>query len=533
MVRKTSDLKVTFLGITPILDDSTGILSPQDIVSLSALLTFKGKSVKDLRTQALERGENLEEKVKKILMNSSLRGHASIATTPVLSFSFESSKFLDLMLTGIVFASGLMASGRRTDTTDEDIVFPTSINQSRKAKKIYSETSKKNIDFFNFLVKQEVGKDETRKILQYGIYGTGTIALPIESIIGFKKEYEAEREWMPEEAGILIGEIEKNLKKFGVDFLYFTRMVAPRDTYPYPNVFKDPGQPNLARDLAKKYLKNDLTEVVEFNHQISPSLKKQLKNLLGKQKRIAKLKSLIKEHWYELLKLRRQINRDYNLSLNFKVASSVAWGVWTEKKRHRTCFMIADSIYYAVNRALQFFKQNQKLIEKGQINSAFEKKANRLVSIPPTIAKNKEFLQKWLLRWLDSLLTYERLLNFKIKPKDAIFIIPRGLRLEVVQEFNLYNLLSGYYPLRLCTTADEQILGLTELEARQLRRIFEKNKASILSEFLAPKCHSVCFCPEQKFCAKIKTLVSNYNDGFHQKMKVELESRFQKLKRNT
>ena len=528
--RKTKDLKLTFLGITPILKDETGELRPQDIVSLSALLTFRGKSVKDLQKQALERGENLKEKVKKILINSSLRGHASIATTPVLSFSFESSKFLDLLLTGIVFASGLMASGRRTETAAEDIVFPTSINQSKRAKKTYFEASKKNIDFFNFLNQQGVGKDETRKILQYGVYGTGTIALPIESIIGFKKEYEAEKKWMPEEAGILLERIEESLKDFGVDFLYFTRMVAPRDTYPYPNVFKDPKRKNLASDMAEKYLKEDLTRVAEFNHQMTASLKNQLKEILGQMRKVAKSKKMIGKSWDGLLKMRRKICRDYNLALDFKVASAVAWGVWTEKKRHRTCFMIADSIYQAVNRALQLFKLNQNQIRSGKVSLALEKKLNRVVSVPPTILKNKGYLQRWLGRWLDSLLAYEKLLKMKVKFGDAIFIIPRGLRVDVVQQFNLYNLLSGYYPLRLCTTADEQIRQLTEQEATELKRTFKKNKVTILSKFLTPKCYSVCFCPEQTFCGKIKAQVKDYDQDFHEKMKANLMNRFSILK---
>ena len=69
------------------------------------------------------------------------------------------------------------------------------------------------IRFFNSLLARGLKKDESSKILQYGIYGTGIIQLPIESIIGVKKEYEREKEWMPEEVGLLLQKIERETKK--------------------------------------------------------------------------------------------------------------------------------------------------------------------------------------------------------------------------------------------------------------------------------------------------------------------------------
>ena len=82
---KTIDLKLQLLGITPVLKDKTGLLTPQQIVSLSALLTFKGKSVKQLLKDAKDKGQNIDDKILKILKKSALRGHASIATTPVFT----------------------------------------------------------------------------------------------------------------------------------------------------------------------------------------------------------------------------------------------------------------------------------------------------------------------------------------------------------------------------------------------------------------------------------------------------------------
>ncbi len=138
-MRTTSSMKVKFLGVIPKLEDKTGKLNPQQIVSLSALLTFKGESIKKILDDIKKEGIGLDEKVKKVIVKSALRGHASMATTPAIAFSYEATKFLDSALTGIYFGSALMASGRRTNTTKKDIIFSEAISKNAEAKRIYQE----------------------------------------------------------------------------------------------------------------------------------------------------------------------------------------------------------------------------------------------------------------------------------------------------------------------------------------------------------------------------------------------------------
>ena len=484
MVHKTSDLKVEILGVTPVSHD----ISSQEIMALSALLSFKGKSVRSLFREIKKQEKDLKQTVKSILLNSSLKGHASMATTPVLTISFQGSKFLDSMLTGIVFSSSLMASGRRTGASAEDIVFPKLIYKNKQAKKIYQETSKANIDFFQSLLDRGVRKDEASKILQYGMVGVGIISLSLESLISFKREYENEKEWMPEEAGLFLEQIEKKLKKLGLDFLWATREVAPRNLYPYPNIFKDPEQSNLVRD------KNKNTSEVNFYGHFGSG------RLFGLKKRLSGVKR--EKDWSKRLSLLRRVARDYNLAFSFDILSSVPWRVWGEKKRHRTVPMIVDSIYRA--------------IEKG----AF--------SLPPTIEKNKELSSGWLARIKDSVSSYFQLLDLGIKPRDAVFLIPRGVYIDVLQHFDLYNLLLGYYPLRLCTTAEEEMLRLTEAEVKEIKKILRKKGLGWLNKYIVPKCHICGFCPEKNFCGKIKRAVPDYDQKMHQQKQKELEKRFKK-----
>ena len=529
----TSDLKIKFLGITPLLKTTTHpppsrlrrapgavILNPQEIVALSGLATFKGKHIKELLKEIKRKDRSLEKTIKGILLKSSLIGHASIATTPVLSLTYEGSKFLDSALTGIVFSSSMVASGRRTETTKKDIVFPDKIFLNKRARKIYQEISEKIIKFFNFLLSRGVPKDEASKILQYGIYGTGIISLPIESIAGLKREYIAEKEWMPQEIGILLKKIEKATKKMGVDWIYTTRGIAPRNIYPYPNIFKDPAKFNIVRELRQKIDLSEGTKLISIDILITPILKKRLIDL-GQiaQKTFRSLKE-IKKNWPKLLAFRQGIIRDYNEAIRFRVLSSVPWRVWGEKKRHRTCPQVIESIYYCIGRGAEKFSQFENLIEKERISKKLTKEIEKVFSIPPSIKKTPQFLSEYLSVASEAFKGYKNLIKLGIKPREAIFLIPRGLKIDILQEYDLYNLLTGYYPLRLCQTVEEELRRITLKETLEIKKALAKRGYGWLNKFIGPKCEIIGFCPEVKSCGYIKGLVKNYDENSIKKCKM-------------
>ena len=528
----TSDLKVKFLGITPLFKDKGGVLNPQEIAAFSALLTFKGKSIKNLLKESLRKGENLEERVGKILQKSSLIGHASVATTPSLCLNYEGSKFLDSALTGIVFSSSLVSSGRRTETSEKDIVYPDRIFKNKKARKIYQAISERIIKFFNFLLSQGIQKDEASKILQYGIYGTGIIQLPIEAIIGLKREWIAEKDWMPEEIGLLSKKIEKETKKLGVDLLYATREAAPRNVYPYPNIFKNPKNQNLVRGLRSTEKLIDGSKLISIDVAMPQELKKKLANLERKKKGAFSSLKRIKKEWLNLLSPLQEILRDYNLALKIKVLSSIPWRVWGEKKRHRTCLQVIESIYYCIERAAKEFAKFKKQIKQKKINEALVKEIEEVFSIPPAIKQNKKLLSEYLLTALVALEGYQSLIDLKIKPREAIFLIPRAVKIDILQEYDLYNLLTGYYPLRLCPTAEEEMRRNTLRETAQIKNAISKKGLGFLNKFIVPKCGIVGFCPEEKSCPMILSSVKNYNEKFHQEMKAELKKQFEENLKN-
>jgi len=260
---------------------------------------------------------------------------------------------------------------------------------------------------------------------------------------------------------------------------------------------------------------------------ITPGLKKELAALEKKTKETFSSLKKIKRDWPKLLDLRQEILRDYNGSLRFKVLSTIPWRVWGEKKRHRTVPQVIESIYYCVERAAEKFSQFKRPIKKNSINKKLLKEIEEVFSIPPAIKNNPEFLSEYLLTALKSFQGYQNLIKLKIKPREAIFLIPRAVKIDILQEYDLYNLLTGYYPLRLCPTAEEEMRRNTLKEAAQIKKILSKKGCGWLNKFIGPKCQVMGFCPEEKSCQMILTSVKKYNEKFHQEMKAELKKRFQ------
>lgn len=528
-MRKTKNLKIKFLGIIPELTDKTGTLNPQQLIALSALVTFKGWTVKKLIDQIKQSNEKLDQKVLNIIKNSSLRGHASMATTPTIALFFEGSKFLDSMLSGIIFSSSLMASGRRTGTTPADIVYPTSISENKKAKKLFTKIGKANIDFFNSLLQKNVGKDEASRILPYGILGTGIITLPIESLASFTREWQLEKDWMPEEAEIFLEKVKSQLKKYKIDQIASSRLTAPRNMYPYPNIFKNPRTNNLVRSLAKKYKLNKKTKIISIENANPASLEQALKKLGKKQASLKTYGKNFWKNWQNIQLTYRQITRDFTNTISVKILSTVPWRVWGEKKRHRTVPMVSESIYYCINETAKLLQAYKNKIKNKKITAKDIQKIERRFTLAPSILKNKKFLHIWLEHALDSLETYQKLIKIGIPEKDAVFIIPRALNIDVFQEYNLFNLITGYYPLRLCSTAEKRMYALTCEETKEIKKKLKQKGLSNLANQIKIKCHIGKFCPEKTFCQNILKIDPKYSLKKHEKINQVIVKKFEGL----
>ena len=459
-------------------------LGPDEIIALAGTMTYKGKSVKEIAKNIIEKKgfDGLEKKVEKVILESAARGHASIATTTGLWLLFkESSKLVDSLFTGAVFSSSFMPSGRRTGIEKENIIATKSIIKS-KFKQEYQSVIEDTIDFYKNLLSEGIPKDEASKILPYGMTGGGLIFLPLETIIGFKREFEMEKDWIPNEGKKFIELIEKRLPKIGAYKTYKARENAARPTLPYPNIFKDP-----TRNTGIDEEKVDDIKIINYNIKEYKGLKQSLYELSKLEKEIFINDEHVMKGWNKLLMKRNEICRDFYDAVRIDIITNSPLRVWGEVKRHRTLKQDVESVYKAINRATEDLRR-----------------VERYVSVPPTI--KSRFKNEWIEHMEKMLHTYKDMTS-NTPPRDAFLIIPRGLKLKIKKTYDLWQLLSGYIPLRLCTTAEEEMRRTTIKEVKMIKKILPE----YIGKFIVPKCYHVGFCLEKETCGEVSKLRPEYN----------------------
>ncbi|MDI6603479.1 MAG: FAD-dependent thymidylate synthase [Patescibacteria group bacterium] len=162
----------------------------------------------------------------------------------------------------------------------------------------------------------------------------------------------------------------------------------------------------------------------------------------------------------------------------------------------------------------------------------FVREIKEVFSIPPSIKNNQKLLSEYRLTALEAFEGYQDLIKLKIEPRDAIFLIPRAIKIDILQEYDLYNLLTGYYPLRVCQTAEEEMRRNTLRETAQIKKALIEKGYDWLTKFIGPKCQIIGFCLEEKSCPMILASVKKYNEKFHQEMKADLKARFEENLKN-
>lgn len=442
-------------------------------------------------------------KINDSLIKSAGAGHASMATTPGLWFSMEGncSKLVDSVFTTARYGSALMPSGRRIPISKENIVVPAGIHSDSEMRKIYTKTMENNIAAYEELQARGVPKEEAAKIVPYGHKGGGVMFMPLETLVYFSRESERVGDLMPREGRQIIRELENFVKENGMEAVYEARKSAPRTTGINPSVFHEDG--NLAHELIIQG--NGLAPLL-LDVSVLPSKKrdKRIESYLARRAEVFAQPEKIAGNWQGLLAELGSIVADFNDSVTVKTAVNTPWRVWGEVKRHRTLPQTAESVYHAVERATTL-----------PLDAELPMLAN-FFSVPSSVAGDSGNLRIWRGRWIESLMAYKNLLANGASKSDAIALVPRGLKLGVVKNFDLYNLTTGYMSLRLCSTAEKEMRQITEAERDLIKS--DNRVPSNIAALLAPKCNYTGFCPDAKFCGNVSSVVPQYDIDFHKKI---------------
>jgi hypothetical protein len=493
-------------------------ITPDEFVYGAASITYKNtgalKELIDMKMNDID----ISKKVKKMLIKVGSAGHASMATTPGFWGFIEgdSSKFVDSIFTTAVFGSSLMPSGRRVPITKEAIVIPKMIaDKGEELTNLYLKQSEANINAYEVLMNERgVPKEEAAKIVQYGHKGGGFMFMPLETLIHFSKLSERDPEAMPEEGKEVISQLESFIKTHGMGVTYEARKQAPRTGCVHPNIFRDVkgNNMNYAEEILGTTKENhfdnplDSPQLITSNIKRSPELERRLDNYFKKREAIFSNTELVKNDWKNILGELEEIVGNFNSTVDIRIASNIPWRVWGEVKRHRTLSQDTESIYHAVNRAIDVAFDE----DLGGETPDYWK---QVLSIPSSIEKDSENFKMWTKEFSNSLNVYKKLVDAGVKESEALAIIPRGIKMMNVKNYDLYNLTTGYISLRLCGTAESEMRAITEREAKIVKEVLP------YPSLISPKCNYVGFCPELDYqggkCRKVNQKIKNYDETMH------------------
>jgi len=303
-----------------------------------------------------------------------------------------------------------------------------------------------------------------------------------------------------------MSQLETFIHESGAGTTYEARKAAPRTGNPNPNIFHF--RKNLAQELHEKSgLMTYGSKVISVKDIPSEKRENKIKEFLEYRKNVLKSPESIQSNWKNILGELEDIVSDFNNSLSINVLTNTPWRVWGEVKRHRTMRQTSESIYNAADRTKKTKRFGGNL------------ETEQVLSMPPALKKNSEATEMWVSTFENSMKTYFNLLEMGAKKSDAIAVVPRGLKLAVLKEFDLYNLTTGYSPLRLCGTAEPEMKSLTEKEMQLIKN--EKAVGEDVKKLIGPKCHAVGFCPELSFsrsCGKIKQINPDYDEKIHKEL---------------
>lgn len=507
--------KVNVVDFGPImnLDDGT-VVTPDEFVYGAANITYKDVGALNELIELKKNDVDISNKVKKMLIKVGGSGHASMATTPGFWAFIEgnSSKLVDSVFTTAKFGSSLMPSGRRVPITKEAIVVPKGIAEKGKEFiDLYIKQSEKNIQAYFDLQERGVPKQEASKIVQYGHDGGGFMFMPLETLIHFSKLAERDPDVMPQEGHEIISQLEDFVKENGAGVIYHARKNAPRTGSPHPNIFHN----RKNETFNYRNLSGSEPTIVSVTNIDDDQRDLEIRRYLDARDKTFTSLDWIKDGWRNNLGDLENLVEDFNDTINVKTFAKIPWRVWGEVKRHRTMPQTAESIYQAIDKNVQQFARskinpNPNLIKDKDF-------MENLVSLPPSIKKDDVNYNMWIKNFIDSIKLYDQFVHAGVKHSDAIAIIPRGIKLGVVKNFDFYNLTTGYMSLRLCGTAEPEMKKITELEKKAIMENVSIGEE--VKSLIGPKCHTVGFCPEMNYqgktCKKVNQIIGNYDENIH------------------
>ena len=527
------DLRVESLGFLPRLPLGESSISsklgrdflgPDEIIAL--LQVAVSRSV-DYRTGLLDElekiisdGKSIPETIFRKNLSGIGRGH-SLDGLPVVALGINGTKMIDSAFTGMVYSRSLVTSGRRRETKTVELVVPNSISAQIELLDEYLKITHGLFQIFDEIKNKFANKVDAiqafNKLKPYNDPADLFYVLPMSSLVNLAVAVDEERKnrtsYLPEECAIFINRMEEIADDMGVGQIFRMRKSIPRETYLHYCVFKRP-EANYATGRHEEYGNPLSPEVVRIINDLSNSAIQEFRNLA--QQFATSQKFTDAAHLYALTSHNKEslsnLCRRYNDALNIQTISSLSWRVWSEQKRHGTLAQQVESIYSAAGRAYSIVRELWPQIESnGNIDTIVDE-AEKAFVISDEMKTEPELLKEYIHHTSRQIMFYGKLVENNIPERDALYTVPRNIRVRTLESYDLINAISLELPLRLCTECEPERRLTSEIKAAQL-----KKRIPELAFLFEPKCN-LGFCTEGKFCKNIMRFVPNYNMDIHKEI---------------
>ncbi len=525
-----NDLQVNVLGVDPQIriknpelletfqnELGRDFLGGDEIVSYVQPLVARGLKFSEIEEQILKDVQDPDKpKLKELVYRKTAtgigRGH-SLGGLPSVTLGIQGSKFIDSGLTGLVASRSLVTSSRRRETTSEEIVVPEVLFEKEDLLEEYLELSRSVLNLskeFKERFRRLDAVQTFNKMIPYNNPADLMIKLPLDTMVTLafnvmRDKNNSKENFVPRELHSLVDMFPDLAEKAGMGTMYEQRVRVPRDAYFHYTLFKDPERGSDALEEALS-LGMPLTPfIVDSAVNFNPKAQKELERIKQMMDNVMKIndpEELSKKSMEYMLEL-GGFAEEFNEAVRVKIVDSLSWRVWSEQKRHATLRQNVESVYSAVNRASDKMTELWSSIDEIYQQHTEESPANftnmldelrEIMIIDRRMEKTPNLLAPYIYYTGKQLRFFDKMKEKGIEQRDALFIVPKNIRVRTMEHYDLTNLINLELPLRLCKECEPE----REYTSWQKRDIIAK-VAPELDPLLFPKC-GVGFCTEKNFC---------------------------------
>lgn len=538
-----NDLKTNIIGFSPriniknpqlreIFQEKCGrdFLGGDEIIAYSQSAVSSEVNFAELEEEIsgdIDSGKPLNETIFKKTATGIGRGHSLGGLTNV-TLGIHGTKMVDSGLTGICMSRSLVTSGRRRAITTDEIVIPEALLRRKDLLDEYLKISRDALDEVSKF-KEKFGNlkgvETANKLLAYNNPADLLIELPLDSLATIANEVEADKSnpnghFLPRELHTFSDLLPEITDKIGQGIMFGQRIKVPRDTYLHYNVFKDPSKDNYALELGKRHgmTINPIVTIehADFTRGFNKRLK-ELEKLFEETRKITDPKKLHEASMRNMRTMHEFVN-EYNGALGLNVIDSISWRVWSEQKRHSTLKQGVESVYSGAGRAYINLREIWPLIQKiyqGQVdfNHLPTEDIEKSIVIDEKLKQQPELLIPYIYHSVRELMMYGKLKKEGLEERDALYMVPRNIRLAAFEKYDLANLIDLELPLRLCSTCEPERQTTSWRKRDAIAEALPEIKY-----FLQPKCN-VGFCTEGKPCKHIIGMREDYTVELHNQTK--------------